>query len=106
MLTASASSTTHVRQPMWNAASAKYSFGTNPAKMGMPTIDSAPIVNSTPETSSRWPAPRMSRISCRPPEAAISPAEDRKSMGFVSAWAKIWKNTASSAACVPSPSPM
>ena len=91
---------------MWNAASAKYSFGTNPAKMGMPTIDSAPIVNSTPETASRCPAPRISRISCRPPEAAISPAEDRKSMGFVSAWAKIWKNTASSAACVPSPSPM
>ena len=45
------------------AAVAKYSLGMNPAKMGMPTMDRAPMVNSTPAAGARWAAPRRERKS-------------------------------------------
>ena len=55
---ASASSTAQVRQPIWKAAAAKYSLGMKPAKMGIPTMDRAPTVNTHPAAGSRWAAPR------------------------------------------------
>ena len=103
---ASASSTAQVRQPMWKAAAAKYSLGMKPAKMGMPTMDRAPTVNTQPAAGSRWAAARRLLKSLCPPEVAARSAPDRNSMGLVRAWDTIWNSTAARAAWVPMPRPM
>ena len=103
---ASASSTGHFCHVREKAAWANCSLGIKPMNSGTPTMLRAPAVNSAPATTLRWPAPCRLGKSLWPPETSRSPEADRNSMGLVSAWEKMCRNAASSAACVPMPRPM
>ena len=54
----------------------------------------APIVKAKPAVLFLWAAPLKKANFLFPFEASISFAFERKSMGFVKAWVKIWNTAA------------